>query len=295
VQINDSDTISAEFFFTRADLGLVDQIIEGKSRALRLVSPQAGNRRFIAPQLLENGDVAFYDGDTGHDAVLIGGRIAPLPSVACVYDQGIDASPNGFVAFLGSKLVAGECPGPETIYVTSIKGGLVKRLDSGKRYGRFTAVGVANSASVVFAARNLPNRPGHVAGLFRQSATGLITALSEIDNGACGQIPPVDATCQWRDYSWPLAVNAHGDVAATVEIDDWKQGKLEQGRTGVAVNGDIDAGRVAWQGMAIGDCPVDDAFAGRRSINDSGQIAIRVTCGTHDDAWTEIVIASPTK
>jgi hypothetical protein len=178
--------------------------------------------------------------------------------------------------------------------VTSVKNGLGKFLIGRNRFGRFTAVGVNNSG-IVFASRDLPNRPGHVAGLFRYPAMHPLTALAEIDNGACGETPPPDATCQWRDYSWPLAVNANGDVAATVEIVDWKDGKRDGRRTGVAFNGDIDAGRVAWPGMTIGDCPVEDAFAGRRSINDSGQIAIRLTCGSHAASWSEIVIASPAK
>jgi hypothetical protein len=295
VQINDSDTISAEFFYIRPDTGLVDHIIEGKSGNLHPVTSLATYRRFVSPQLLENGNVAFRDGDTGGYAILAGRRIDQLGSTTCKYDQGVDASPNGFVVFLGSKLVGGECLGPDTIYVTSVKSGLQPFLIGRNRYGKFTAVGVNNSETIVFAGRDLPNRPGHVAGLFRYPVTGPLTALSEIDNGACGETPPADVTCQWRDYSWPLAVNARGVVAATIEIVDWKNGKSDDGRTGVAVNGDIDAGRVAWPGMTIGDCPVEDAFAGRRSINDAGQIAVRLTCRTHAASWTEIVIASPAK
>jgi hypothetical protein len=61
---------------------------------------------------------------------------------------------------------------------------------------------------------------------------------------------------------------------------------------GVALNGDVVNGRVAWPGQTINGCKVGYAIAGPRSINSAGQIALNRLC-TNGGGYDEIVRAAP--
>jgi hypothetical protein len=89
------------------------------------------------------------------------------------------------------------------------------------------------------------------------------------------------------DYNGTLAINDKGTVAATVVIFPAAGGE----EFGVALNGNIHDGRVAWPGGIINGCVVYRAIAG--GINSAGQIAMYVACSKDDNNVEAIIIATP--
>jgi hypothetical protein len=99
----------------------------------------------------------------------------------------------------------------------------------------------------------------------------------------------------YQDYADNAAINQKGLVAMTVTVVGWANKTAQYSYREVALNGDVQNGLVAAPGQVIGNCTVAQAYAGTRSINKNGQIAIYAQCAYAgpNTPVNAIIVATP--
>lgn len=265
----------------------------------------------VRPAILSNGNVLYGDSAT-RTLALARPKKAPLP-VAPGYCTQMDGpaggSPTGLAGYLGSALNgwvafsggANDCAAGhpvDGIVVSKAPNGPTSLRIASDTYslGSFGAVTINQGQTVAFSTRYIQSLPTHVDGLFLQKLGAPVQKIAEIDNGACADAPPASGSCLYQAYS-QLAINAKATIVTNIRISTWTAGKPQPSSTfGVALNGDLQNGQLAFPGMVINGCTVQSAGASPRSIDKDGNIAILLNCAPTTPGappLAQLVIASP--
>jgi hypothetical protein len=268
----------------------------GDVRAITPIAAINGANLYANPRILSNSRVLY--GDSSNQTLMLAQKgKAPRSAApgACTLTNGTGSGLNGVVAYRGGNAGSGPCVEAGILVTDTRTGATTLRVPADGTYGTLFSTVTTNAAgTVAFGTRNLPNRPTRVDGLFVQKAGGPVQKIAEIDNGQCADAPTQGTPCQYRTYDLSLAINAKGLLAPNIRISDWSSAPNPVNAFGVALNGDIQNGKVAWPGMVIDGCNVRQALVGPRSINKFGQIALLLTCTvTGNTTYQAVVIATP--
>jgi hypothetical protein len=296
VTINNQGEVGFEELTHHEDGTAADTIMVADGKKLTAIAPVKhipnDNPPFYyhSPGLLDDGSAVFSANTLG----ALSGALqrADAGTLEIINKNLSSCSPpytsvNGIVAFFspGTPVGAPSCEGGMGIYrVDALTKKTEVALSPDAPYGNLVETSAVNDAgTVAFSADNLPGHgDDHVNGLFTVARDGTVTPLSIINNKKC---PGYDQNCTWYGFNDYLSINASGAVAATVLFFPPADG------FGVALDGDIQNGRVAWPGDTIEGCgTINYAIAGPHAINAAGQVALLLDCAAGYEA---IALATP--